>query len=269
MAKQIFQLLEIGVISPCESEWAANVLLVKKKDGTIRMVDDSRALNHVTTKDRYPMENIQNILDSVFGAKMFSNMDLFLGYYNIPTTEFDNSKTAFVVPAAPGFPGGLFQFNRMCFGLTNAPATFCGLVDRIFGNIEQKFCLLYIDDFSVFSKTFDEHLHQVEEVLKRLRDAGLKVKPANYAFGKSSITFLVHKVSKHGLAPDPKKVKAIQDFPTPCNLRASRGWLGITNYFRRFIPFYAELAEPLTKLLTKDHPFVWGKSKIGLLGNKK
>lgn len=128
------------------------MFLVRKKDGSIRMVVDSRALNRVTVKDCCPMGNIQNILDSVYGSKIFSNMDLFSGYHNIPIASEDRPKTAFIVPAAPGFSGDLFQFIRVCFGLTNAPATFCRVVDRIFGDIKQKFCLLYIMIFSFIQK---------------------------------------------------------------------------------------------------------------------
>lgn len=157
----------------------------------------------------------------------------------------------------------------MCFGLTNAPATFCGLEDKIFGDIKQNFCLLYIDDFSVYSQTFDEHLIHLEEVLQMLRSAVLKVKPAKCAFGESSITFLGHKLPTDGLSPDPEKVKSIHLFYRPSNRRTLRGWLGITNYVRRFIPDYAELAEPVTKLLLKNQFFDWGQARDGCLKEQK
>lgn len=158
IAKQISELLDMGVISPCESEWAAHFLLVKKKDGSIRMIVDSRALNPNTINERYMIGAIKTTLDSVFRARIFWNMELFPGYHNIPVAESDRSKTACVLFAAAGSPGELFQFNRICLGLTNAPATFCKLVDKIFGDIKQNFCLLYIDDCSIFSQQFNEHL---------------------------------------------------------------------------------------------------------------
>lgn len=130
------------------------------------MVVESRALSRVTIKDSQRMGNVQNTFDSVYGSKLFSNMDLFSGYNNIPIAEEDRSKTAFVVPPAPGSGGSLFQFDRMCFGINNAGATFCRLVDKIFGDIKQRYCLLCIDDFSVHSKTSADHLLHSEEVLK-------------------------------------------------------------------------------------------------------
>lgn len=125
IATQMTKLLRMGVISPCESEWAANVILVQKKGNAYRMVVDSRPLNRVTIKDIYPIGCIQNMLDCLCGNEWFTTFDLFFGNHHIPKALADRHKTEFIVPAAPGFPGGLFQFNKMCFDLANAPATFC------------------------------------------------------------------------------------------------------------------------------------------------
>lgn len=136
-------------------------------------------------------------------------MDLFSGYHYVPIAKKDRPKTVFIVPTAPGFSARLFQFNRMCFVLCNAPATFCRPVDRIFGDIKQEYCLLYTDDSFVFSTSFAEHLIRLEEVLRRLKESGLKFKPSKCALGMSCITFLGHQVSKEGLPPDQEKVKSI------------------------------------------------------------
>ena len=261
IALHVKELLDLGVISPCQSDWAANVIIVKKKDGSTRMVVDSRPLNKVTVKDSYSMGNIQNMLDSLHGAKIFTHFDLYWGYHNIPIAPEDAHKTAFVVPSAPGFAGGLFQYNRMSFGLCNAPATFCRVVDRLFGDFKQDFCLLYIDDFFVYSSNFEDHLIHVERVLQRLENSGLKIKPSKCFFGLPKITFLGHQISAAGIAPDPEKVSAILKFPRPVNLRTLRGFLGTTNYFHRFIPDYAEIASPLVYLLMKNVPFIWTETQ--------
>ena len=180
----------MGVTSACESEWAAYVLLFKKKDKTQRMVVDERPLNSVTVKDSYPMGNIENMLDSLSGSVFFIGLDLFSDYYNVNIAVKNRHKTAFIVPLAPGFSGGLYQFNRMCFWLTNARATFCRLVDRISGDIKQQFCVLYADDFFIHSRTFEQHLAHLGIVFQRLKDSGLKIKPSRCSFSKSKICLL-------------------------------------------------------------------------------
>lgn len=136
------------------------------------MTVDSRPLNRVTRKDNYPTGIIQNNLDSFYGNQWFTTLDLFSGYRHIPIAEKDKCKTAFLVPTSEGLIVCLYEFNRMCFGLANAAANFVRQIDQFFGNIKRMVCLLYLDDFFIFSESYDEHLMHVEEVLQRLQSGG-------------------------------------------------------------------------------------------------
>ncbi|OQV24065.1 putative Retrovirus-related Pol polyprotein [Hypsibius exemplaris] len=200
------------------------------------------------------MPNCQKLLDSLHGAQWFTCLDLAKGYLQIPIAEEDREKTAFVLPSRRGIQ---LMFTRMIFGLTSAPATFCRLMHDLFKNVHLNFCFVYIDDLNVHSRTWEEHLKHLEIVLARLENVGLKLRPSKTAWGMTSAKFLGHLVSRAGLFPDPERVRAIEQSPTPTDLSDVRKFLGKVSYYRRFNLGFLVLAKGLTILTEMDRPFVW------------
>jgi hypothetical protein len=249
--KEVQQMLENKQIRPSSSPWSSPVVLVKKKDGSIRFCIDYRKLNSVTHRDTYPLPRVDETLDLLGNAQIFSKIDLASGYWQIEVDEKDREKTAFITR------DGIYEWEVMPFGLTNAPATFQRTMDILLSGIKGIFCLVYIDDIIIFSKTFDEHLQQLEEVFKRLRKAGLQAKASKCSFIQNELIYLGHRVSFNGIEPDPSKIKVVRDFPVPASVRKVREFLGLCNYYRRFIRNFADLASPLTDLTKKDAKFDW------------
>lgn len=241
----IQQLLDSKVIRESSSPYSSPIVLVQKKDGTIRMCVDYRQLNAKTRKDAYPLPRIEESLDALTGAMWFSTLDLASGYNQVQVAEADKAKTAFCTPF------GLFEFNRMPFGLCNAPATFQRLMERMFGDRRFQSLLLYLDDIIVFSSTIQEHLVRLEEVFVRLQQEGLKIKLNKCSFFQKQVRYLGHVVSEQGVATDPGKVAAVNDWGRPEHLADLLSFLGFASYYRRFIEGFAKLARPLHALVTK------------------
>ena len=250
-------MLEAGVIEKSNSPWASPVLLVPKPKElkitgkpALRFCVDYRKLNDVTTKNTYPLPNITDLIDSLEGAKIFSSLDLKSGYWQIPLRESDKEKTAFVTHK------GLYQFNRVPFGLANAPSVFANLISIALNGL-QSICLAYLDDIIVFSKTEEEHIANLRTVFERLQAAGLKLKPSKCEYMSTTLDFLGHIISAEGLRVDPYKVKAISGLEPPTKIRGVRAFLGMCSYYRKFIKNMATIAKPLTDLTKKDTPFEW------------
>ncbi|KAL0194732.1 hypothetical protein M9458_008304, partial [Cirrhinus mrigala] len=241
----INQLLETQVIRESCSPYASPIVLVKKKDGSLRMCVDYRRLNSKTRKDAFPLPRIEETLDSLAGARWFSTMDLASGYNQVPVAEGDKSKTAFCTPF------GLFEWNRMPFGLCNAPSTFQRLMERLFGDQQCQSLLLYLDDIIVFSSSVDQHLARLEVVLSRLQREGLKAKLSKCAFFKEEVHYLGHVISSEGVSTDPGKVEAVAQWPRPTNVSELRSFLGFASYYRRFVEGFAKLAAPLHRLVAQ------------------
>ena len=249
--RQITAMLEQGVISPAQSPWAANVVLAKKKDGSLRCCIDYRQLNAITRRDAYPVPDTHSCFDALAGSKWFTVLDQRVGYHQIHVQEEDKDKTAFITRR------GMFRFEKMPFGLTNAVASFQRLMDLLMSDLNLEICLTYLDDLILFSSTLEEHLERLEKVLKRLQDANLKLKPSKCFIMQTKVHFLGHEISEAGVATDSQKVQLVKDWPAPTTLKQLRGFLGLTGYYRRFVQDYSKIALPLNKLLRKNRKFIW------------
>lgn len=255
LKKQLSELLDKGFIKPSTSPYAAPVLFVKKKDGTLRMCVDYRALNKVTVKNRYPLPRTEELLDQLRGAKVFSKLDLRSGYWQVPIAEGDVEKTAFRTRY------GHFEFTVMPFGLTNAPATFMGMMNQLLRPYLDQFVVVYLDDILVYSKTLEDHREHLQKVFSVLRQQQLFAKRSKCEFAKERMEFLGHVVTTQGLEMDPKKLQAVKDWAIPTCVKDIQKFLGFVNYYRRFIKGHAEIAGPLTDLLNKDVGWCWGPSQ--------
>ena len=262
------EMLDAGAIRPSKSPYSSNVVIVRKKDGTIRFCVDFRKLNNRTVKDAYAIPRTEETLHLLAGAKYFTKLDLRSGYWQVEIEEEDKPKTAFQVGTL-----GFYEFHRMPFGLCNAPATFQRLMELCMGDMNLRECLVYLDDVIIFSTTFEEHIDRLQAVFTRLLDYNLKLKATKCEFMKSEVTYLGHIVSRDGIRTDPEKTAAIENWPEPKTVKDVRAFLGFTGYYRRFIKNYARIARPLNDLLVghstaknnraskrpraKKTPFVW------------
>ena len=250
--RQVDQMLADGVIEPSHSPWSSPVVLVRKKDGTVRFCVDYRRVNAATLKDAYPIPRIEDNLDALEGARWFSTLDLASGYWQVRMAEEDKEKTAF------GTQSGLYQFTVMPFGLCNAPATFERLMERLLRGLQWQVAVVYLDDVIVWGRTFEEHHQRLTTVLERFRTAGLKLKPKKCDLFRREVSFLGHLVSAVGVRTDPDKVAAIRGWPRPANVTQVRSFLGLASYYRRFIAHFAEIARPLHALTNKSpREFMW------------
>ena len=249
--EEVDKMLQAGVIEPSSSPWASPIVLVTKKDGSIRYCIDYRQLNNITLKDSYPLPHPQDCLESLRESKWFSTLDLQSGYWQVEVDPKDKEKTAFTSMS------GLFQFCVMPFGLTNAPSTFERLMDKVFKGLNPEICLLYLDDIIVKSATFEDHIQNLRVIFDRLKNAGLKLSPKKCHLFKEKVTFLGHVVSKEGISTDPEKIDAVLNWPVPKTLTELRSFLGLCSYYRKFIKGFASLAKPLHHLTEKDVKFEW------------
>ena len=241
----IDEMLEQDIIEPARSEWAAPVVLAPKPDGTLRFCVDYRRLNSVTIKDRYPLPRMEDCLDSLGEAQFFSTLDCNWGFWQIPLAEQDRQKTAFTTFAGP------YQYKRMPFGLCNAPATYQRTLDILLAGLKWQTCLVYVDDVIVFSKSFDQHLTAVADVLHILQEAGLSMNMRKCKFFSRTVDYLGHVVRPGRLAVAEKNTEAVRRAKYPSTQTELRSFLGTCNVYRRFVPNFAHVAAPLNQLLTK------------------
>jgi hypothetical protein len=218
--------------------------LVRKKSGELRMCVDYRQLNTKTRKDAYPLPRIEESIDALVGARLFSTMDLQSAFHQVEVAEEDKAKTGFTTPL------GLYEFNRMAFGLCNAPATYQRIMQQVFQQEVFQVMLVYLDDIVAYSRTEEEMIARLEVIFRKLQAAGLKLELRKCSFFKKTVKFLGHEVSEKGIATDPEKVRAAREWPKPRTVKDLRSFLGFASYYRRFVKGFAQIAKPLHQLVS-------------------
>jgi hypothetical protein len=245
---QLSKLKAKGLIEPSHSPWGSPVLFVRKKDGSMRMCVDYRAINKLTVKNKYPLPRPDECLEQLGSAKYFSTLDLKSGYHQIRLRDQDKDKTAFNTRY------GQFRFKVLPFGLCNSPPIFQALMNRILEKFEDKFALVYLDDILIFSPTLELHRKHVRMVLDTLRDNKLYLNPEKCRFGVQELSFVGYKVTADGILPEESKIKKIKEWPTPVNVQEVRQFLGLSSYYRRFVANFADIAAPLSDLTQGQGP---------------
>jgi hypothetical protein len=248
--KAIKELLAMGHIRPSNNPFASSVVLVLKKDGTMRMCSDYRALNKKTIKNRYPIPCIDELMDELHGAVFFSKIDLRSGYHQISIREQDIEKTAFRCHF------GHFEFLVMPFGLTNAPATFQSCMNHIFRDQLRKSVLVFFDDILIYSRSWQEHMRHLDEVLSIMKAQSLYAKESKCEFGMTELLYLGHIINAQGVQVHQEKIRTILDWSTPKNVTELRSFFGLCSYYRQFVRGFSQLGAPLTDL-TKHGAFIW------------
>src|SRR5437588_4767918 len=262
--QEIEKMMENGIVRNSRSPWASPVVLVPKKEiyikeeGVVknilapRFCVNYKKTNDVTKKDAFPLPRIDDLLAAMGNMpKWFSSFDLFSGYHQIGLTEKAIERSAFVTP------DGQYEYTRMPFGMCNAPATFQRMMNEIFRDMLGKHVAVYLDDLEVYTATFEEHLEKVKEVLQRIRDNGLFLKPKKCTIATNKMKYLGFVIGEEGLTMDETKVTAIMKYPRPTSQTELRSFLGVATFYRRFIRNFSTVADALFILLRKDQKYVW------------
>jgi len=253
---QVSEWLREGIIQPSLSEYASPVVLVQKKNGKTRLCVDYRKLNKKVIKDRYPLPLIEDQIDALQEAVIFTTLDLKNGFFHVPMGESSRQYTAFVIPT------GQYEFRYVPFGLCNSPAIFQRYINTIFRElIDEKIVLAYMDDLIIPSADLNSGVNNLARVLSVAEEYGLKINWEKCTFLQSRIEFLGYIIEAGNIYPSEKKTKAVMKFPGPTNVKRVQSFLGLTGYFRKFIPNYSLIARPLTNLLKSNSEFVFGENE--------
>src|SRR6266540_3979750 len=251
MKEEIDRMLKDGIIKKSKSPWASPVVLVSKKDESIRFCIDYKKTNAITIVDAHPLPIVNDTVDKIGGKKYYTSIDLASGYWQVEVDENSQDITAFVTP------WGLYQFNVMLFGLTNAPATFQRLINYVLHDYLNDFVMVYLDDILVCSDTFDNHINHLRKVFIKLREVNLVIKLKKCKFEQRKIKFLGHTIGTDGLRTDLKNIEKIINCPVSTDVTRVRKFMGLCNYYQKFIKDLSKLSKPLRQLLKKDVKFSW------------
>ncbi|CAI5479908.1 unnamed protein product [Closterium sp. Yama58-4] len=251
MEKQIEYLLDRQLIRPSTSPYGAPVLFTPKPDGSLRMCINYRALNKQTVKNKYPIPHIDDLLNQLHGATVYSKLDLRSGYWQIKMADNSIHKTAFRTRY------GSYEYLVMPFGLCNAPATFQAEMNHILRPLLDECVVVYLDDILIYSKNMKEQVENLREVFEILPKNKFYVKLSKSDFALKKVQFLGHMVSAEGIHVDSRKIKDVKKWKVPENMKELQHFIGFANYYYRFVPQYAKIAAPLTNLLKKDTPYKW------------
>ena len=250
--EQILKMKEQGIVEDCTSSWAFPLVIVKKKDGSNRICVDYRALNQVTVKDGHPLPRLDDSLDALAQATIYTTLDMTSGYHQVEVAPEDRDKTAFVDGR-----GHHLRYVTMPFGLCNAPSTFQRLMEKVLDGMVFDMVVVYLDDVVIFSRSIKEHMEHLKQVFDRFRQHNLKLKPRKCELCRTKVKYLGHVVSAEGVATDPSLVEKVKDWPTPRTVRQVRSFLGLCNYYRSYVPSYGTLVEPMIRLTDKGAKFEW------------
>lgn len=245
--------LKLGFIRDSKSSFASQLFFVPKKDKAIkeRPVVDYRLLNDATIKEKYLIPGIDALQQRLKGAKFFTKMDAWMGFFGVRIKEGDEYKSAFRTMY------GLFEWLVMPMGMTNAPGRYQRIMNKALAELIDKCCIVYLDDVLVYSKTMEQHRKDVRAVLALLRKEELHLNLAKCEFDQDQVVFCGHMVTAEGIRMDPEKAKAIKEWQPPNNIKEIQSFLGTTNYIRRFIKGYSGITAPISELTKKDVPFLW------------
>jgi len=247
--------LALGRMRESTSPWGSMVLLAKKKDGTLRFCIDYRVLNNSTIKNRYALPLADDLFDRARGARWFSKLDLHSGFWQIRLAEQSSAMTAFRTRF------GHYEYTVLPMGLCNAPGTFMHVMNSVFRKQLDRFMLVFLDDIFIYSSTEEEHISHLREVLEVLRREKLYLKPIKCEWMLPEVEFLGHRIGRDGLAVDPHKVDAVNQWPTPTNVSELRSFLGLAGYYRRFLEQYSKVALPLTELTKDEVEWKWNDAE--------
>lgn len=250
---EIQRMLDGNIIRSSISPWSSPIVVVRKKDQSIRLCIDFRKVNDVTVNDSYPLPKIEDCLDALRGNNWFSTLDLCSGYHQVGMDPHSAQITSF------GTSRGLFEFTRMPFGLCNAGATFSRLMEYILSGLQWGTWVVYLDDIIVFSQTFEDHISKLDSVFKRIQEAGLKIAPKKCFIFQKQVSFLGHVVNSQGISSDPSKIEAVKSWPIPSNVKEVRAFLGTCSYYRKFIKDFSKIAKCLHRLTEKNVIFKWNQ----------
>ncbi len=253
--KELNKLEQAGIIEPSVSNWTSPLLILEKKSqpGEYRIAIDYKYINKVAKPMFYPLPTLDTVIDSLSQThpKIFSTLDMASGYYQIKLTDESKEKSAFSTHL------GAFQFIRMSNGLKSAPATYLSCMNEVFRGLNFKILQLYMDDIITTSQDAKSHFENLRIILDRMIENGLTLKPSKCHFGAKQVPFLGHILSEKGISTDPKKIEVIKSYPAPKCQKDLQIYLGMTNYYRKFIKNYAMICKPLYNLLKSDVDFVW------------